>query len=78
MQHLPSSGRHRKRKGALDQLLAPGFHDSLLTSVPLLPDTWGKITSYRTHRVSMREIRRMAARHRLTVEAIKKMLEKLP
>lgn len=77
MPHIPSSGRHRRRKGALDQLLAPGFHDSLLTTVPLLPDTWGRITSIRTHRPPPIWVRQFAARHRISVNTVYSMMEKL-
>jgi hypothetical protein len=76
--HIPSSGRHRKKNGSYDQLVAPGFTDTLLSSVPLLPDTWGRITSNRTHRVSRRTIEFLAVKHSLPVATIRKMLERLP
>jgi hypothetical protein len=75
---ITSSGRHRKKNGSFDQLLPPRFTDTLLSSVPLLPDTWGRITSNRTHRVSRHSIEFLARKHDLPAATIRKMLERLP
>ena len=73
---IPVSCRHRKTKNRIDIMAPPGMNYSIVRS--LLPDTWGRITSNRTHRVSMQTIREAAVYHRITVSAIRKMLEKMP
>jgi hypothetical protein len=75
---VPSTCRHRKKKNVFDTLLPPGFCDSLASAVPLLPDTWGRITSNRTHRVSKTSVNFLAAKHGLSPDTIRQMLRKLP